>query len=389
MGCAPSKQPVCRRCNARCSPVRRSYSFQSDRSPPREEGSKHRVEPRASTTLGYLLFNTPIESDREREEPLRRNVSEKNRKGFGTGVVEEKTWVKVIDEKIAKIVPKTPIGTPRGEPETINAWELMEGLDDASPFCPPSTKDHIRCLSFNTGPYPVPLEQTTLPSQEKDMKVTMNSCVPDSNSNDTDVASDDIDPTTIDVKPLIDEKPQSDEKKVTVTSRVKEKLVLYYTSLRGVRKTYEDSCHVRIILKNAGVRVDERDVSMHSGFKEELKELLGDRYGIGGLPKVFVGRKYIGGADEIRRFQDEFQLDKVLEGCEMQVDRGGGNSTGGCEACGDIRFLPCETCSGSCKIYYEVDCDESEDEEEESDYGFQRCPECNENGLIRCPMCCD
>lgn len=325
MGCTPSKQSVCRNCNSQCSPVRRSYSSYPRHSPPRKEDNHH-VVALTSTTLGYLLLNQN-KHDTLHTEPVRRNAPEKNSKDFAAGVIEAKTWSKLIDEKLTKMVPKTPIRTPPGEPETINAWELMEGLDDSSPFNPQ----------------------------------------------------------------LVNEKQQSDDysgndSKKLLQNGKKEKLVLYFTSLRGVRKTYEDCCHVRVVLKNSGFRVDERDVSMHSGFKDELKELLGDRYGGGGLPKVFVGRKYIGGVDEIRRFHDEFQLDKVFEGCEMMDDYGGG----GCEACGDIRFLPCETCSGSCKIYNEVNVDECEKEVEgESDYGFQRCPDCNENGLVRCPICCD
>lgn len=143
---------------------------------------------------------------------------------------------------------------------------------------------------------------------------------------------------------------------------------------------------MRVILKGLGIRVDERDVSMHSGFKEELKELLGDGFN-GFLPKVFVGEKYIGGAEEIRWLHEEGQLEKVLEGCEMVDDgRGGGGGSGVCEGCGDARFVPCETCSGSCKIYCEGDFDEECDE---SEFGFQRCPDCNENGIVRCPICCD
>ena len=167
-------------------------------------------------------------------------------------------------------------------------------------------------------------------------------------------------------------------------NKTKEKVILYFTSLRGVRKTYEDCCYVRLILKGSGVRVDERDVSMHSGFKEELRDLLG--YGFqGGLPKVFVGEKYIGGVEEIKRMHEDGQLEKVFEGCEKSDDDSG-NLNGVCEACGDIRFIPCETCSGSCKVYYE---DEEEDEEcPEDGCGFQRCPDCNENGLVRCPICC-
>ncbi|KAK4366165.1 hypothetical protein RND71_014045 [Anisodus tanguticus] len=68
----------------------------------------------------------------------------------------------------------------------------------------------------------------------------------------------------------------------------KDKLVVYFISLRGVRKTYEDCCHVRVILKGLGVKIDERDVSMHSGFKEELKKLLGNEYCGGGLYLPFL-----------------------------------------------------------------------------------------------------
>ncbi|XP_076908483.1 uncharacterized protein At5g39865-like [Bidens hawaiensis] len=305
MGCKQSKQRLCRNCNAQCSPVRRSYSSYSSHPCDDDNSNNGRHEvARTSTTLGYLLLEPYPAVAPVPQQLVYRGSSESDQ----AGVVEPQTWSKLINEKITKnIILETPIIMPPGEPETINAWELMEGLDDSSPLKPPST------------------------------------------------------------------------------SITKEKVVLYFTSLRGVRKTYEDCCDIQAILKNSGARVDERDVSMHLGFKEELKELLGDRYD-GGLPKVFVGRKYIGGADEIRRLHDEFRLDKVLEGCEMAASGDGGDRGGGCEACGDIRFLPCEKCSGSCKIYYEVTV---KSEKEESDYGFQRCPDCNENGLIRCPICCD
>ncbi|PHU19639.1 hypothetical protein BC332_10790 [Capsicum chinense] len=115
--------------------------------------------------------------------------------------------------------------------------------------------------------------------------------------------------------------------------------------LRGVRKTYEACCHVRVTLKGLGVKVDEKDVSMHSGFKEELKELFGKKYAGGGFPKVFLGKKYIGGVDEIQKLNEDGHIAK---------------------------FLPCETCSGSCKIYYEALYGKLELEED--DYGFQRCP---------------
>ncbi|MCO5550862.1 hypothetical protein L7F22_004356 [Adiantum nelumboides] len=56
--------------------------------------------------------------------------------------------------------------------------------------------------------------------------------------------------------------------------RSEEKVVLYFTSLRGIRKTYKDYCELRLILQGFGVHVDERDVRMHSKFRDELSELL-------------------------------------------------------------------------------------------------------------------
>ncbi|XP_071696241.1 uncharacterized protein At5g39865-like [Rutidosis leptorrhynchoides] len=324
MGCTPSKEPICRNCNSQCSPVRRSYSSYPNLSPRYSlDNHGHHVVELTSTTLGYLLLDPSTKRPQEQHDHKKKINEISN--------IETETWSKMIDERIMKTIPKTPIRTPHGEPETINTWELMEGLDDSSPIEPLSTVD----------------QPTLLTHEDKEG----------------------------DVKKLL-----HNEKDEIMSCR-KEKLVLYFTSLRGIRKTYEDCCHVRVILKNSGVRVDERDVSMHSGFKEELKELLGDQYG--GLPKVFVGKKCIGGADEIRKFQDEFKLDKVFEGCEMMDDRDGGCD----EGCGDVRFILCDTCSGSCKIYNKVGSDECEIEVE-SDYGFQRCPDCNENGLVRCPICC-
>ncbi|KAL8229163.1 hypothetical protein R6Q57_014063 [Mikania cordata] len=379
MGCASSKQSICQNCHAQYSPVRMSYSSLPNRSPLRETDDHH-VVTLASTTLGYLLLDPSI--NQLHPQPVRRNVPQKNTKDFELELIEAKTWSKRFDEKIKNIAPITPIVSPSCEPEAINAWELMEGLDDSSPLQPPSMA-FARCL-LNKNSDSITLDQPPTPTNN-------------SNTNDTSIASS-FDPNKINIKPMIKEGQQSldcngdnaTNSLPNIENRIvscsKEKLILYYTSLRGVRKTYEDCCHVRVILKNSGARVDERDVSMHSGFKEELKELLGDGYSGGDLPKVFVGKKCIGGVDEIRRFHDECKLDKVLEGCETVDD---GDGCGGCEGCGDIRFLPCETCSGSCKVYYEVNSDVEEDEIGKNDCGFQRCTDCNENGLIRCPICCN
>nr|CAD1835598.1 unnamed protein product [Ananas comosus var. bracteatus] len=68
-----------------------------------------------------------------------------------------------------------------------------------------------------------------------------------------------------------------------------ESAVLYTTTLRGVRQTFEACNTVRAAVEAAGMCVRERDVSMDSGFREELRELT---KGIGvvgpAVPRLFV-----------------------------------------------------------------------------------------------------
>ncbi|KAK4712467.1 hypothetical protein R3W88_006980 [Solanum pinnatisectum] len=419
MGCATSKPKVCHKCRAPCSPVRRSYSMHDD--------GYHMVA-LTSSTLGSLKLDSMNQSQSIKDGDTSSfdlcdfDEVKSCKEEFAMGLIEAKTWSEMINEKIPKVVPKTPIRTPPGEPETINTWELMEGLEDSSPLKP---VHHVRSFSFHVTPNPIssqydlptPRVKDHIEGSPKPLWEEVAEDETNSSSNDTSIVSEfdsevistfrkaleDLPPANpFHLKPLITEnqKPVADEedpleitdvKRVTEYKVSKDKLVVYFTSLRGVRKTYEDCGHVRVILKGLGFKIDERDVSMHSGFKEELKELLGNEYSRGGLPRIFMGGKYIGGADEIRRMNEDGKLEKFVENCERIED---GAVIGGCncEACGDIRFVPCETCSGSCKIYYEADYEEdNEDEEEleEDECGFQRCPDCNENGLIRCPICCD
>ncbi|PWA48026.1 glutaredoxin family protein [Artemisia annua] len=343
MGCATSKQPpVCRNCKSPYAPITRSYSMHVHHPPQAEDDSYHVVALKSST-LGYLQLD-PTANCSEPVRPRTPEKKESDHEEFAIGVIDAKTWSKMIDEKIPKFAPKTPITTPPGEPEMINAWELMEGLDDTSPLRPKNGANHVRSFSFHVNP-----SKFMSPLDEPENEPSADDC--------DDVLLDVTDPKKLDNDFVGDCKNKSYNHS---PPRVKEKLVLYFTSLRGVRKTYEDCCHVRHLLKATGVRVDERDVSMHSGFKEELKELLGGSI-VGGLPKVFIGKKCIGGAMEIRRLHEDGHLEKALE--------------------------------GSCKIYYEDESDEVSDDDDEDkeviDYGFQRCPDCNENGLIRCPICCD
>ncbi|KAG9459152.1 hypothetical protein H6P81_003660 [Aristolochia fimbriata] len=143
-------------------------------------------------------------------------------------------------------------------------------------------------------------------------------------------------------------------------------VIIYTTTLRGIRKTFEDCNRVRSAIEAYDVRMIERDVSMHSGFKDELRVLMGGKSTR--VPLVFVKGRLIGGAEEVIKLEEEGSLKLLFEGIPPALEW--------CKGCGGVRFVMCMDCSGSCKILDKV--------------GTQtvRCGRCNENGLIQCPVCC-
>ncbi|KAJ6793675.1 electron transporter [Iris pallida] len=151
------------------------------------------------------------------------------------------------------------------------------------------------------------------------------------------------------------------------------RIVVYYTSLRVVRKTFEDCRAVVSILRGFRVAVDERDLSMDSGFLGELRGILGGRRQLS-LPRVFIGGRHIGGAEEVQLLHESGELKKLVEGLPA-LEAGTGTGTT-CEACAGVRFALCGSCNGSHKYYHSEKA------------AFRTCSACNENGLVRCPACC-
>ncbi|XP_050376315.1 uncharacterized protein LOC126793744 [Argentina anserina] len=145
-----------------------------------------------------------------------------------------------------------------------------------------------------------------------------------------------------------------------------ESVVIYTTSLRGVRRTYEDCQRVKSVFEVNRLVYDERDVSLHGEFLTELKGLLGEGLGV---PRVFVKGRYVGGVDEVVELNESGRLGRIVKWA--RVETGAGPQA--CGGCGGARFVPCMECGGSCKV---VIGDKKE-----------RCSKCNENGLVYCVAC--
>lgn len=395
-----------------------------------------------STTIGSLkldrhhleIEHTANKAADDKEKLGGLGGSENEQQDFAVKVYRAKAWSTTTEKTN---FPTTPTLTPSHEPEIINAWELMEGLEDSSSFCISTALGIDRSFSFHaysvdlpdmavvasqptkTPPNSLPDSGAASPSRvgwlqmspvgsvfsefdpeiiagfrkalsevssasdalslwpSKPPKAPPQPSKPNPKkapSLQQDIITGMVKATVSQFQDKIDRKrPTENFSIIKVPPGGEEKVVLYLTSLRGVRKTYEDCCGVRMVLMGYGIWVDERDVSMHQVFKEELKELVG---GVT-LPRVFVKGMDVGGADEVKQLHEAGQMEQLLYGCnKVHADQYGT----ACDACGGVRFVSCHTCYGSCKVYLE---------DKGLDGGvFQRCSHCNENGIIRCPLCC-
>ncbi|KAL5742194.1 hypothetical protein ACOSP7_028926 [Xanthoceras sorbifolium] len=371
-----------------------------------------------SSTYGLLELENEQQKQQEEEQPIKKEIAAEPKKR----------------------VQRSP---PRGEPEVINAWELMEGLEEEIPISnqpkkSPKARALLRGLVdlevtsplkfFNqfhspkkvkrfggkenkvclNGVIRGPVRSEFSPKsvlkvnnyQANSCKKLLNLSLPVRTEN---LGSDSaISLRRRSLSPLFDpdlvasyEKELSEEEEQikriispphstrrnsrnsseSVLQLFEKKcppgcenaVVIYTTTLRGIRKTFEDCNKVRSIVESLQIQMFERDISMDSGFKEELRRLMETKEVK--VPLVFVKGRLIGGADEVVKLDEEGKLEMLFEGIPRAVG-------GGCQGCAGVRFVMCMDCNGSCKV---LDAEQKK---------MVRCGECNENGLIQCPICC-
>ncbi|KAK7337332.1 hypothetical protein VNO77_17898 [Canavalia gladiata] len=149
-------------------------------------------------------------------------------------------------------------------------------------------------------------------------------------------------------------------------------IILYTTSLRGIRKTFQECNTIRFLLRSFKIVYHERDVSLHLEYREELWKILGGKVI---PPRLFIKGKYIGGADQVVGLHERGWLVKFLQGTPTHSSH-----SPLCIGCANVCFSICSNCCGSCKVFTSKG--------DNNTQLFLRCPECNENGLVKCPICC-
>lgn len=73
------------------------------------------------------------------------------------------------------------------------------------------------------------------------------------------------------------------------------RIIVYTTSFRGVRSTFEDCRYVNTVMHNFRVKTEERDIYVNKGYYKELRDRLGeDGRSRLPVPQVFISGQHIG-----------------------------------------------------------------------------------------------
>lgn len=147
------------------------------------------------------------------------------------------------------------------------------------------------------------------------------------------------------------------------------KIVVYTTSMGGIRSKVDECAFIRKLFDNLGLKVDERDIFMHKDYQCQLDKRLGVQNAA--VPHVFVNGDSLGGAKELENLNETGELKILLQNFERR-------NGPVCQVCGGFRYINCVHCHGSkCSRKTRIS----------RQISVLRCTSCNENGLQRCPEC--
>ncbi|KAA8588696.1 hypothetical protein FQN60_010041 [Etheostoma spectabile] len=133
------------------------------------------------------------------------------------------------------------------------------------------------------------------------------------------------------------------------------RIVIYTTSFRVVRTTFERCELVRKIFQNHRVKFVERNIALDIEYGKELEE------------RCKRGAEKILGMNESGELQD--LLTKIERVQQPQT----------CQTCGGFAFIPCPMCHGSKMSVFRNCFTDS--------FKALKCTSCNENGLQPCGSC--
>uniref|UniRef100_A0A665WKG0 Glutaredoxin domain-containing protein n=1 Tax=Echeneis naucrates TaxID=173247 RepID=A0A665WKG0_ECHNA len=151
------------------------------------------------------------------------------------------------------------------------------------------------------------------------------------------------------------------------------RIVIYTTSFRVVRTTFERCELVRKIFQNHRVKFVEKNIALDSEYGKELEERCKRVGEPPSLPVVFIDGHYLGGAEKILSMNESGELQDLL----TKIERVQHPQT--CQTCGGFAFIPCPTCHGSKMSVFRNCFTDS--------FKALKCTSCNENGLQACVSC--
>lgn len=149
--------------------------------------------------------------------------------------------------------------------------------------------------------------------------------------------------------------------------------MIYTTSFRVVRTTFERCELVRKIFQNHRVKFMEKNIALDIEYGKELEARCKHVGEPPSLPVVFIDGHYLGGAEKILGMNESGELQDLL----TKIERVQHPQT--CQTCGGFAFIPCPMCHGSKMSVFRNCFTDS--------FKALKCTSCNENGLQPCASC--